>query len=346
MARDIFTCNVSELKGKRGYFLASNVYDDKGARVLLNANCPITDKVLGSLEKWGITSVRVATRRITDGDLSDDDVGLAEFNATKIKGLLKDIFREAKDEIGRSFQKSRSVEPEVFERVKDQMEKVLEEAMKCTTAALHLGIMGEKEPHLLRHSTNLTYLGINLLLRYKGVRDLLRCDKKGLRPFSTNNRVQPVDPVGFGMSCLLHDIGKIPILELIDHGEKIAADDPVWEKIRQHPQIGHDILFGKGVDAHALLGIKYHHENINGSGYPYGIRGYKIHIYARLIRILDSFDAATSGAPGRNDKDPDEVIEELRAMSHRVYDPELVDFFGDMIHKAVGNPCQSLPYNS
>ena len=73
--------------------------------------------------------------------------------------------------------------------------------------------------------------------------------------------------------------------------------------------------------------MKYHHENLDGTGYPYGIKGYKIHIYSRIIRIVDSYDAATTDRPGRPAKDREIIFKELKELSGTHYDQEIVDCF-------------------
>jgi HD-GYP domain-containing protein (c-di-GMP phosphodiesterase class II) len=104
---------------------------------------------------------------------------------------------------------------------------------------------------------------------------------------------------------LLHDIGKSGIPEQI-LGKHSPLDEAEWTLVRSHPEIGLSIL-GDGRSRRELLAVLYHHERLDGSGYPYGLAGEAIPIEARIVAAADTYDALTSDRPYRNARAPKEA---------------------------------------
>ncbi len=125
---------------------------------------------------------------------------------------------------------------------------------------------------------------------------------------------------------LLHDIGKIGIIEaLLEKPEKIAEDD--FPPMRLHPEKGVAILAPieqlKGV----LPGILHHHEKYNGTGYPDRLKGEDIPIEARVIAVADAFDAMISVRPYKSAFTLGEALQELQRSAGTHFDPAVVDCF-------------------
>ena len=97
-----------------------------------------------------------------------------------------------------------------------------------------------------------------------------------------------------GEAALLHDIGKSKIdTGIINKHGKLANDE--FEKMKKHPIYGHAIALKLGIKNRNILnGIRHHHEKMDGSGYPFGMRGENIPLHARIIGLCDIFDALTS----------------------------------------------------
>ncbi|SHJ27165.1 diguanylate cyclase (GGDEF) domain-containing protein [Clostridium cavendishii DSM 21758] len=130
----------------------------------------------------------------------------------------------------------------------------------------------------------------------------------------------------------MHDIGKISILEDILN-KKMKLTNEEWEILKQHPMNGVEII--KPVEA--LNGITdlilHHHERYDGQGYPSGLKGKDIPYLARILTVVDSFDAMTSNRPYSIRKTHDEAIEELKRCKGTQFDPEITDAFIDIITK-------------
>lgn len=126
----------------------------------------------------------------------------------------------------------------------------------------------------------------------------------------------------------MHDVGKIGIPDaiLLKPG-KLDADE--WEIMRQHPAIGAQII---GEHKSSLLQLAAtialcHHEKWDGSGYPNGLAGEEIPIEARIVALVDVFDALTSTRPYKKVWPIEEALEYIRQQSGSHFQPELVEVF-------------------
>jgi hypothetical protein len=147
-------------------------------------------------------------------------------------------------------------------------------------------------------------------------------------------------------SGLLHDVGKLGIPDAIleKHGPLDEAESAV---MKTHPEIGVTILRRGGHFKRELLGVLYHHERMDGSGYPHGLMGDAIPIEARIVAVADTYDVLTSDRPYRHaraGKDARRVVlaEAGRHLDRRVVaalmrglDGQLM--FSDSVRKAHGS---------
>ena len=130
---------------------------------------------------------------------------------------------------------------------------------------------------------------------------------------------------------LLHDIGKFALPDRILHAEVLSDED--WAVIRRHPQDGATLvgrLDGYGPVADAIL---YHHEHIDGSGYPAGLIGNEIPLASRIIAICSTYDTLTSRDSYRSPMTPQDAMAELRRVAGRQFDSELVESFIAMLKR-------------
>ncbi len=130
---------------------------------------------------------------------------------------------------------------------------------------------------------------------------------------------------------LLHDIGKFALPDRILKAEVLSDED--WAVIRRHPQDGATLvgrLDGYGPVADAIL---YHHEHVDGSGYPAGLIGSEIPLASRIIAVCSTYDTLTARESYRSPMTPQDAIAELRRVSGRQFDGELVESFVAMLER-------------
>lgn len=125
----------------------------------------------------------------------------------------------------------------------------------------------------------------------------------------------------------LHDIGKIGVSEAVLNKDGNLTDEE-YRHIMAHTLIGERILAPLLRTAPSVLTIvRSHHERMDGSGLPDGLTGEDISREARLVSVVDAFDAMTSSRPYRPARTPQEAVRELRAKQGNQFDPVMVDAF-------------------
>ena len=129
------------------------------------------------------------------------------------------------------------------------------------------------------------------------------------------------------LGALLHDIGKIGIPEHVLRKPDMLSDDE-WKIMKQHPAIGADKVLKPNKSLHDLIPmVKYHHEHIDGTGYPYGLKGDDIPLSARIVAIADAYHALISDRPYRKGMPVEKACEILQMGSGTQWDADLVRHF-------------------
>ncbi|KZL92908.1 HD-GYP domain-containing protein [Clostridium magnum] len=128
------------------------------------------------------------------------------------------------------------------------------------------------------------------------------------------------------LAALFHDVGKIGIPDYILNKPGRLTDEE-FNKIKEHPSIGVDIL--KTIDflSQVLPIILHHHERFDGGGYPNGVKGENIPFESRIICVADSYDAMTSNRPYRNGLPHEVAVSELIKYKNIQFDSNIVDAF-------------------
>lgn len=134
------------------------------------------------------------------------------------------------------------------------------------------------------------------------------------------------DLIALEQGALLHDIGKIGVRDsiLLKRGALTGAE---WEEMRKHIAYGLRIIDGIDFLSGAAPVVGQHHEKYDGSGYPSGFAGDRIHINARIFAVADAFDAITSDRPYRAASSYAEARREIISSSGSHFDPAVVEAF-------------------
>lgn len=132
---------------------------------------------------------------------------------------------------------------------------------------------------------------------------------------------------GITIAGYLHDIGKLIVdLSVINSPERFSAKDSA--EMSRHPSAGYEILARINHPyAEIPLMARYHHERMDGNGYPDGLKGDEIPAGARIVTLADSFDAMTTDRPYRNKLPLAEVLEDFRVNTGAQFDPAVVCAF-------------------
>lgn len=131
--------------------------------------------------------------------------------------------------------------------------------------------------------------------------------------------------------AILHDIGKVGIpSEILNKNDKLT--DVEFDVIKKHPEIGYNILKGIPFLKASSEIILQHHERFDGNGYPNRLKGEEIHQFARIISVVDAYDAMTSSRPYRTQPLSNiEAINQLEINKNTQFDSEIVDVFIDIL---------------
>jgi len=136
------------------------------------------------------------------------------------------------------------------------------------------------------------------------------------------------------LAILLHDIGKITIPE-----EILRKPGPLtpseWEVIKKHPEAGYRILRATPEFAQVAEEVYSHHERFDGTGYPRGLRGEEIPILARIIAVVDAYDAMRYGRSYKKPLEREEIVAEFRRNAGKQFDPRLVEIFLTLFEQGV-----------
>lgn len=163
------------------------------------------------------------------------------------------------------------------------------------------------------------------------------CNRVAARAIAVARRAglsaEEVEAVGYG--AVLHDIGKIGINEAVLTKPGLLTDAERGE-MQRHPLIGAEILRPLRLGRVVVPIVRGHHERWDGRGYPDGLEGQAIPMGARIVAVVDAFDAMTYDRPYRARLNADEARAELIRHSGTQFDPGVVDLLLEMLDDPAG----------
>jgi len=128
------------------------------------------------------------------------------------------------------------------------------------------------------------------------------------------------------MGALLHDIGKIGVPDhILNKPSRLTAEE--YEIVKRHPEFGWTVIRNLPGLEQTSLYVLHHHENFDGTGYPARLRDSEIPIGARIVSVIDAFDAMVSSRPYRAGLPLEEAIKRLHQSSGTQFDPDVVKSF-------------------
>ncbi len=193
-----------------------------------------------------------------------------------------------------------------IERTKSFAYNMVDYIIKDSKAAHSLLKIAVHEYYTYTHSVNVT--GVGTL-------------------FAQNLGFGVKDLKGFCSGILLHDIGKTRIsTDILNKKGKLTKEE--FEQIRKHPELGVEVLEETGSDfKEEFIITLQHHENDDGSGYPYGLKENEIHHCGKIARIIDEYDALTTNRPYADAIRPFAALVEMKEKRLNCFDTELFKKF-------------------
>ncbi len=284
-----------------GMKLGKSIYNEEGY-VLLGAQFTLTESIIKRLRKYGINHVYIEdphTEDIEVPDVISDETrirALAEIRSAFRQAVLQPSAQSKSYWLGRDF--------------RQVMSMVLGDLSNHQQAMSLLMNMSVTDNYLYQHSLNVCVYATILAM---------------------DDRLSREEMMTIGIGALLHDIGKTKVSPgILNKREKLTEGE--FDEIKKHAEWGYKMLKDQAniplLSAHCAY---QHHERMDGSGYPRGIKGDEIHKYAKLLAIVDSYDAMTTHRIYRPAMLPHQALEILFAGAGSLYDMDQVIRFRDMI---------------
>lgn len=283
--------------------LARSIYNDEGL-VLLGEHVELTSAIIKRLQQLGVSRVFIEDSRSEDVEIQEL---LSEETRSEALRTVRSNFQEFMNEAKTGRLRANPNLGKDFRRVLDM---ILDELQSHDQAMIMLHSMQIADHYLFQHSLNVCLYALMLGSSLGYTREEL----------ST-----------LGLGALLHDVGKtlIPEQILMKPGRLTEEEMAI---MRKHTEDGFRIMKEipnvSLISAHCAL---QHHERLDGSGYPRGIKGDELHDFAKLLGIVDTFDAMTTHRVYKKAALPHEAVEVLYAGAGKLYDFDMINVFRDRI---------------
>ena len=293
---------VSIDKLEMGMILENDIVDENTGTILIAKNMGITKAFVERLAKHGIENVYIKKEVIPEEKYNEPLMN----KYASVEKDLDNIFMEVKD--GKSLDGEGLVE---------DMKGFVEEIVKERDILTQMRLLKKTDDYTFNHS-----LGVSTLAASMG---------KWLG-------YSEVEIEELSIAGLFHDIGKLMIPEeIINKPGELTEEE--FEIIKKHSEYSAKILRESGdYNNNIIMGVLQHHERMDGSGYPNGIKGDNIHKYGRIIGICDVYHALTSRRVYKDKENPLKVAEYIRSEGFTKLDPYMTGVFLKNISKCyVGN---------
>ncbi len=291
-------------------------------RIMMQSGKPLTPAEIKAINRrFPGLSVRVADPVLDDVIAFEDDYAEREAATTAQQRVSKSM-----STVQARFAERTSLANTDFAAVNTAVNDVMAYLRSHPASAALLTSCLDSKSYLSTHTGNVFYLS---MLLASTVLDYVISERRrqtGVRKLTDR---QAEDLAGLGLGAIAMDLGMMPLQALFGSDQPLTDEDR--QALRDHPVVGAGML-PECFSGVARLIVRTHHENCDGSGYPAGLPGDKLHVFPRIVRIADAYDAATSERVFRSAKSPARVIWEMSKGPYRgFYDSVLMEAFVRLI---------------
>ena len=293
------TKTISFNKIKSGMRISKNL--EQNGRVLLKQDILITDQIITKLKKmYYIESVEVY-----DNEISEKQVSRVEKKQGELR-KIEDDFKEISSKLHTTFRQIVSKNETSMNEIREFSQKIQHELKPSSIVIKNIVLYGSGEDSIYRHGVNVAALSA-LLGKWIGLEE----SKINLLVYS----------------AILHDVGKTKIdKEVLKKDTALTKSE--FNKIKTHTSVGYNLIKEiTFLDKSVSYGVLMHHERVDGSGYPLGLKGEGIHPFAKIIAIADVFDAINSDRGYKGKKLPFEALQIVKTEGLGKLDYEYVKIF-------------------
>ncbi|MFN3432474.1 MAG: HD-GYP domain-containing protein, partial [Candidatus Sericytochromatia bacterium] len=282
-----------------GAVLGKTIFSQDG-RVLLKRGAELSTKAIATLARLGYQYIYVSDDRT--GDIEQPDLVSEELRAQATNTV-----REAFQNVATAQTDSRFSRTGLnFDAISDVAGNLVDQILNNPDISIQMVDLKSYDAYTFQHSVNVAVMGVvlgkSMKLNFSELKDL-------------------------AIGLLLHDLGNVTIPEAILKKPTKLTDEE-FKYVYEHPRSGFELLRqAERISAPAKIVALQHHEKLNGTGYPKGLKGADIHINSQIGAIVDAYDALTSDRNYRKRYLPHEAIEYLMGAGDTHYAHNLVKNF-------------------
>ncbi|KPU43069.1 cyclic di-GMP phosphodiesterase response regulator RpfG [Oxobacter pfennigii] len=299
---------------KENSILAKTIYDRDG-RVLLAKGYKLNKDMIKRVELIGIQSLYV-NDSYSDSEI--EDIIKPELRQKAIKTIKGGFEFLSKNKNATYKERNAKNRDKIINSISKVANEILDELLEQKDLLINLVDIKSMDNYTYEHCINVTILSVIIGIELKFDRSRL---------------------LDLAIGAMLHDIGKVfmPVDILLKNG---SLTDSEYSIVKLHPVDGYDYV-RDNFDISMLSRniILHHHEKVDGTGYPDGLKGESLHEFAKVAAIADVYDALTSDRPYRRAMSPNEAIEYLMGAADRHFDYKIVSAF---VKKIVPYPIGTL----
>lgn len=279
-----------------------HVVDGEGRTIVPNGTI-LDDFMIKNLPRLGVTGAYICT------DEEDEPENLSFFEdvvSEEVQEIIEKHYipDEAKVSLSESVKErvchgihymfQNTENPKVQETADDITLELMRAVNECNSVVVDVGLLKVSDEYTFKHSVDVAVIAMVL----------------GKKMELSEKRIYEL-----GLTGLLHDLGKAKIdKSILNKPARLSTDE--FNEMKRHPLIAYELLQNSDIHSEEVkMGVLQHHEKMDGSGYPYGLKRKEIGLYARIIAVADIFDALVTERAYKPAYSKRDAVEMLLAMT-------------------------------